>query len=355
MVWISFLLLALGSVFAEELPKFLTKHSIDTIRYISLDGRYAYVRKRPGVLGLVSSFKSVDFISEASTSDFLVKGSRSKRRLLIEVIPSVHGEYDFFKLNKLMIVDWGNANAKEIGMGISGKLHQGDEWVSYYHPIDKTLTLQNVLTQKKFLIQLQAKMNPFFRPEVEMMSSDSVFYTDINDQGYAALISYNLLTKTSSVVHKAPQTATRIELCSDGNYVAVGEFPYEGVNRGSKILYYKNKSTTNISGYSTIYTSVDQDLGNIVCAPKGVYFIKTMSQDKRLTSKITEAVLLDPNSGKVEAMTSLKHVTQLLEMDGRILIPDRGDFYVLEGRSNISDDVLKSVTPTKTEELPLDL
>jgi hypothetical protein len=137
--------------------------------------------------------------------------------------------------------------------------------------------------------------------------------------------------------------------------VAIGEFPYEGVNRGSKILYFKNKSSANVAGYSTIYTSVDQDLGNMVCASKGIYFIKTMSQDKRLTSKITEAVLLDPGTGKVEALTSLRHVTQLLEMDGRILIPDRGDYYVLEGRSNISDDVLKSVTPTKTEELPLDL
>lgn len=355
MVWINFLLLLTTVAFAqEELPKFLTKHSIDTIRFISMDGRYAYVRKRPGVLGMVSSFKSMDFLSDAQTSDFLMKGTNSKRRLVIEVIPQVHGEYDFFKKNRLAFVDWGNTVVKEIGEGINAKLHQSDEWVSYFHPIDKTLTLQNLITQKKFTIQLQAKMNPFFRPEVEMVSSDSVLYTDINDQGYAALIGYNFLTQKSTVLYKAPQNATRLELCSDGNYIGIGEFPYEGVNRGSKILFLKDRNTANYAGYSTIYTSVDQDLGNMICSSKGIYFIKTMSQDKKLGSKVTEVVRLDTVTNKVEAKTSLKHVTQIIEMDGRILIPDRGDYWVLEGRANISDDTLKSA-PSRKEELPLDL
>ncbi len=352
MVFISF---GLSSAHSQELPKFLTKHSLDTIRYISIDGRYAYVKKGPGVLGLVSSFRSIDFLSDAQTSDFMVKGSRAKRKLLVEIIPAVHGEYDFYKLHKIMAMDWGNSNPKEVGLGISSKLHLEDEWVSYYHPVEKILTLQNLITQKKFTIQLQAKMNPFFRPEVDMVTSDTVLYTDINEQGYAALISYNLLTQKNAIIYKAPQTATRIELCSMPNYVAIGEFPYEGVSRGSKILYLKTSQGMNLAGYTSAYTSLDEDLGNIVCTQKGVFFIKTMSQDKKLSLKVTEVVLLQPDTGKIEARTSLKHVTQLLEMDGRILIPDRGEYYVLEGRSNISDDVLKSITPTKTEELPLEL
>lgn len=355
MVWISLFVILTSSVFAQELPKFLTKHSIDTIRYISMDGRYAYVRKRPGVLGLVSSFKSMDFISESQSSDFLVKGTSNKRRLLIEVIPTVHNEYDFFKKNKLKIIDWGNTAAKDIGEGINGKLHLQDEWVSYYNPVEKQVVLENVITQKKFQIQLQAKMNPFFRPDVEMLSSDTVFYTDINEQGIAALVSYNLLTQKSSVIYKAPQNGSRIELCSYDGSVAIGDFPYEGVSRGSKIMYIKNASATNLSGYTTPYTSLDQDLGNMVCMKKGIFFIKTMSQDKKLLNKVTEVALLDPTDGKIEAKTSMKHVNQLIEMDGRLLVPDRGEYLVLEGRSNISDDTLKSVNPAKNEELPLEL
>jgi hypothetical protein len=352
---ISLFMFLTGLAFAQELPKFLTKHSLDTVRYISMDGRSAYVRKGPGILGMVSSFRSIDFISESQTSDFLVKGSRAKRKLLVEVIPAVHGEYDFYKRHKIKVIDWGNSNPKDVGEGINAKLHLEDEWVSYYHPVEKTLTLHNLETQKKFTIQLLAKMNPFFRPEVEMVNSDTVLYSDINDQGYAALVSYNLLTQKSAIVYKAPQTATRIELCSASNYIAIGEFAYEGVSRGSKILYLKLSQGMNLTGYTSVYTSLDEDLGNMVCAQKGIFFIKTMGQDKKLTSKVTEVVLLTPETGKVEARTSLKHVTQLLEMDGRILIPDRGEYYVLEGRSNISDDVLRSVTPNKVEELPLEL
>ncbi len=353
MVWISFLLGLITAVSAAELPKFLTKHSIDSIRYITMDGRYAYVKKSPGVLGMVSSFRSVDFLSSAATSDFTVRGSRTKKRLVIEVIPNVHGEYDLYKKNKIMTLEIGNTVAKEIGLGVNAKLHLVDEWISFYNPIDKELSIKNIITEKTYLITLQAKMNPYFRPEVEMVTSDTILYTDLNEQGYTALMSYNLLTQKSSIIYRASQTATRMELCSSSAAIGVGEFPYEGVERGSKIMQISQPNGSNLAGLTTIYTSQDQDLGNMICTTKGYYFVKTMGVERKLQVKNTEAVFVDL-AGKVEAKTSLKHVNQLIEMDGRILVPDRGDYYVLEGRSNLSDDILK-VVPPKNEELPLEL
>ncbi len=354
MVWINLMMLLMGVAEAVELPKFLTKHSIDSVRFITMDGRFAYVRKRPGVLGLVTSFKSTDFITDESGSDFIVKDSSFKRRLAIEVIPSVHHKFDPYKKNKIMVVDWGQSQTKEIGLGVKAKLHMDDEWISFFDPVEKAIHLQNIITEKKYSIILSPKTNPFFSPEVEMITSDTVTYTDINEKGYAAFISFNLLTQKSTVIYRAPQIATRLELCSNGNYMMVGEFPYDGVERGSKLLYIGLGPSTNLAGFTTAYSSADADIGNMVCLRESVYFIKTMRHSKLMGSKTTEAARLILKNFQLESKTSMEHITQLVHMDDRILIPSRGEYFVLEGRANLSDDTLKS-TPTKLEELPLEI
>lgn len=353
MVWISLILLSLN-LFAKELPKFLTKHSTDSIRFITLDGRFAYLQKRQGVLGMISSFRSVDFLSDQAQSDFTVKDSRFKQRLAIEIIPNSQKEMNLIKNHKIVVIDWGKTQIREIGFGRVSRLHLEDEWISYYDPIVKVISIQNILTEKVFQIKLSPKISPFFLPEVEMVSADTIVYTDVNDKGYIALIQYNLVTQKSTVLYKSTQNGTRIELCQDKGYLGIGEFPYDDVARTSKILQIKLSGSTNLAGYSTIYSSTDSDLGNMVCLENSIYFIKTMTHVKRLNSKQTEAVKLDLKTTQVQTVTDLGTVTQLLSMDGRILIPFRGDYYVLEGTANLTDDKLKSPVPNN-EELPLDL
>lgn len=351
MAWIS-LLLFTAFLQAAELPKLLTKHAPETLRYLSMDGRYFYVQKRPGVLGLVSSFRSNDFLSDASFSDFIITDSRFKRRLAIEVVPFAHTEFSLVKNHKLMVINWGNTNVKEIGSGKAAKLHLNDEWITYFDAYTKVLHVQNLVTDKKYNISLSAKANPFFLPEVEMITEDTVVYSDINESGYVALISYNLKTQQNKIIYKAPQTGTRIELCQNNGYLAIGEFPYEGVTRGSKILQIKLNGQTNLAGYSTLYDAVAQDVGNMLCMKDAIFFIKTTGQNKELTTKTTEVAKLILKSQKVELKTEMGNIGQLLEMDERILVPLRGEFYVVEGTSNLGTDTLKAV-PNQEEELSL--
>ena len=353
MVWISLILFSI-TTFAKELPRFLTKHPTESIRFITLDGRYAYLQKRQGVLGMVSSFRSVDFISDTSQSDFLVKDSRFKQRLLIEVIPNDQKELNLAKNHKILVVDWGKTQTREIGLGRNSKLHLEDEWVSYYDPLSKIISIQNILTQKIFQIKLSPKISPFYLPEVEMISADTLIFTDVNDKGYVALIQYNLVTQKSNIIYKSSQNGTRLELCQAKGYVAIGEFPYDDIIRTSKILQIKLSASTNLAGYSTIYSSTDSDLGNMLCLENSIYFIKTMTHIKKINSKQTEAVKLDLKTTQLQTVTDLENVTQLLAMDGRILIPFRGDFHVLEGTANLAEDQLKSPNQSD-EELPLDL
>ena len=352
MVWISLVLFSF-SLFAKELPRFLTKHSTESIRFITLDGRFAYLQKRQGVLGMISGFRSVDFISDQSQSDFLVKDSRFKRRLAIEIIPNQQNEFNLTKSHQILVVDWGKTQTREIGTGRDSRLHLGDEWISFYDPTGKVISIQNILTKKLFQIKLSPKISPFFFPEVEMISEDTILYTDVNDKGYIALIQYNLVTQKSNVLYKSNQNGTRIELCQDKGYVAIGEFPYDDIARTSKILQITLSGSTNLAGYTTIYSSTDSDLGNMICQEKSIYFIKTLIHLKNINSKQTEAVRLDLKTTQIQTVTDLGSVSQLLAMDGRILIPYRGDFHVLEGSSNLTDDKLKSPV-SNTEELPLD-
>jgi hypothetical protein len=352
MVWIN-LFLAITTSIASELPKFFTKHPAESLRFISMDGRLAYVVKRPGVLGLVSSFRTIDFLSDSEQSNFLITSSRFKTKLIIEVVPAIHTEYALQKSHKIYAITYGQSNPQEVGLGRAPRLHLNDEWISYYQPIEKTITLQNLKTQKKINIKTLRKANPFFTPEVEMLDQNVVIYTDINEAGYSALVAYNLLTGTSSIIYKAQQNATRLELCQNKSYLALGEFPYEGASRGSQILQLKLTGQTNLAAFTTAYDSVDQDIGNLICLPEAIYFIKTVSQEKNLFIKTTDVVKLDLKSNKVESKSSMGNITQLVEMDGRVLVPLRGEFFVVEGSSNLGTDVLKSI-PNK-EELQLDL
>ena len=354
MVWISLALAIISTSFSKELPKLLTKHSMESIRFISGDGRYTYVEKRPGVMGLVSSFRSVDFLSEPSTTNFIMSGSRFQTRLALEAIPFHHNDNNLMKMNKIMVIDWGDTVTKDMGEGVNAKLHRQDEWISFYRPEDRTIILKNVVTLKTYEIKLSFKTSPYFWPEVEMVNSDTVVYTDISERGNAALVQQNLVTKKAIVIYKSPVTATRLEICQAKDYLGVGEFPYEGVSRGSSISTIKLAGGVNLSGLSNIYKSVEQDVGNMVCLDASMYFVKTMQQDKKTFSKLTEAVKLDLAPGKLEVKTEMQAVAQLIHMDDRVLVPFRGDFFVLEGQSNLSTDVLKNA-PNNSEELPLDL
>lgn len=354
MVWISLVLVAFIAQ-AKDFPKFLTKHAIESVRFMSKDGRYAYVTKKAGVLGMVSSFRSVDFISEPNTSDFTVQGSRFQKRLVIEVIPNLHNELNVIKPHKIFVVDFGNTQSREVGKGINAKLHVLDEWLTYYQPMERTIQVRNLLTDRSYAVKLSPKLNPFFVPEVEMVSGESIIYTETSDKGHVSLVNYSLSTQRSTVIYRSPHTGTHLSLCQDKGHLTFGEFPYDDIARESTIMTVKVTSGTNLAGFSTIYNSNDGDIGNLVCTENSVYFIKSLVTVKAMNHKTTELARLDLKTSRVEALTELGSVTQVINMDGRIMVPFRGDFHVIEGDHNLSDDKLKEKPVDRKEELQLEI
>lgn len=339
MLLISFLL-ASSLSFAQKLPQLLTKHAPETLRYISSDGNIAYVKKNNGVLGLIVGYRSSDFMSDATYSDFLVTDSQDKVRIAIEVIPNHHRNMQINKNHKIYVTKLGMDKPTEVGVGRYPSLHQGDDWISFYKTDEQQIILKNVVTNKEYKIPLLKKSNPFFFPSYVMSTQVHFLYSDVDEKGYAQISLFDLSANKSRPLLKGDRPGTFFELCQNKNYFAVGEFPYEGIERGSRILHFP-KDGNRPAGFTTIYQSGDADVGNMVCTDDSVYFIKTTSFDSVLVTKKTEAARVKLADSKLEIKTDLGYVSSLIRMDGRVLVPFREYLYVLEGVSNIESDVLR--------------
>jgi hypothetical protein len=351
MLWIN--LIFIFSLNAAELPMFLTKQSSDSLRYISHDGRITYLQKKPGLLALLNDFKSTDVLNEKHNNDFRIHGSYVKKRLIIESISDSLTSLNFLKNHDIFVVDYGNFQLRKIGQGQKPKLHLDDEWISYFDLTKKTIHIQNLISDKKYEIKPKQQLNPYFIPDIQMIHPQSIVYSDINESGHSAIVSFNLITENSTVLYKSPQKGTKIEICKTKDYVGIGEFPYEGLLRNSRIQMSKISESEDLGGFTTLYESVNSDHGNMICLQDYIYFIKTTDQNSEINHRTSEAAKIYLKDKKIEILSNLKNVSQIIEMDGRVMIPFRGEFYVLEGNSDLREDKLKSI-PTQ-EEASLDI
>jgi len=349
MVLISLILFAnLG--WSQNLEKFLTKYTANNLRYISNNGKTVYVQKKPGVLSVINGYNSNDFLVEKEKSDFLVFTSHFKNRVAIESIPNVHTEFNPLKDHIIYASNFGSSSVKLIGSGREARLHLNDEWISYYNSYEKKLILKNIITDKEFQFSLSNKMNPFFVPENSLITSSHFLYTDINENGIAVLVSQNLSSNIKTILYQSIQPGTRLELCSNKDYLAFGEFPYDGLDRSSKIMMIKITSETNLAGYETIYNSTSHDLGNIACTKDSIYFIKATKENEKLKIKSTDIFKINITNQNVEQISNIGNINQIIEMDEKILVPFRGDFLIAHGQNNLVKDELKKSTPENSEE-----
>jgi hypothetical protein len=82
------------------------------------------------------------------------------------------------------------------------------------------------------------------------------------------------------------------------------------------------------------------DIGNIVCSKENLYFVKTLDENKSLNTKKTEVAKIELKENKLSILTDLRYVTNIINMDGTILVPFREKYFVAEGKSRLNDDKL---------------
>ncbi len=350
-VWPAMLVALIPSSHARiVLPKFAAKQSLENIRFMTQDGRYTYSQKRSGALSMATSFKAVDVLMHPPGTNYAISSSEARKKVAIEVEVNWHQDLDLNKINDIMVGPIGSAQLSKIGRGRIPKLHLDDEWLTWYDPKEKLIHVQMLRTpERHHVIRLGKKNNSYFFPEVVMINPETVLYTDVNDKGVSALLAWNMVDKKMTVVRKSEVAGTRLELCRRENMMVLGEFSYDDVNKGTTIMVQAWRDAPSLGGFTTVYRVSDNDLGQMICASGNrLWFVKTMSEDRRLNTRQTEATLMELPSGKITVKSDLEHVSNLVDMDGRILIPMREDVYVLEGNAGSSSDTLRSPTPARS-------
>jgi hypothetical protein len=344
------------------LPVIATKQDIENLRYISLDGKYTYFQRKSGEFILSSSYDTFELIKEKSGTQFLVTSSAAHRRILISAVPHWHNQINSRLMGKIFVAALGEKKAREIARGHSPKLHLQDSWASFYDPSTQEinfLNLDNLITN--FKIKLKNTINPYFIPEVVMLNENTVLYSDINLQGVQGIIQLSRRENKTQVMFKSPSEKERLELCLNDTYLYIGQWGNDKTLPGSALFQFERKNLS-FQKNNSIYESSLNDLGSLICelVTQQVVFIKntTVLNGKesfevavlKLKGVTTEEAVTwnihnvpDAPSlpgGTLALISDVGQAGQIINMDGRILLPFQGQYYLLNGKNDQDKDIL---------------
>ncbi|MBF0312607.1 MAG: hypothetical protein HQK50_01570 [Oligoflexia bacterium] len=331
--------------YSGKLPKLESKQQSSKICFLSSDGKITYYQKRPAKLMLSSKFTTKEVLSGPPDAFFTMVSTLNRKRMIIEMA-SFHLFSNSDQQNFLYACDYGSSITIPVGRGTSPKLHLEDSWVSYYSTESKTLYFQSLLPNRaynKFQVTLKAQINPYFIPAVVMLSDQTILYTDIDNEGVSGIFLLERSLKQNKLAYKGKNKGGKIELCLQDKNLVVGEFSSPDVpsSSGSEISTLDVSKTTAFLQMKSLYLSTKSDPGNIECqnSKKLIYFIQNQSLGEGLELQ-AELVALHPDTKEVKLISDLKNVTQVLNIDDRILIPFQGDFYIAAGENNDTKDAL---------------
>jgi len=332
-----FILLS-SAVYARNstLPLLKTKSDVRDIRFISKDGKFTYYQRRSGALLLSTNYKVHEILKGEVGSQFAIFASTDSKKLVITMDESFHTYLGMRHLKKIYVTEVGSESVEEVGEGLNPKIHLNDTWMNWFNPYSRKLTFINIKSPTlNFEIKIQNILNAYFFPEVIMLDEKTVLYTDINNKGIPAILRYTRRDKKVNVIFKSASVSQRVELCKNDNHLFVAEFGFNNSPRGSIIAKVPLKNF-NIDRADIVYQSRQNDFGNIVCDFKQdhLYFIKNISKiGGRIESEVNAFNHVKKSS---RIISDLKYVSQLIFMDGRLLVPFRGDYYVLEGETDLT-------------------
>jgi hypothetical protein len=339
----------LTSSFALATPKLQTKQAIQNLRYLTGDGTFSYLQQRSGSLIMSTNFSTLTILNKKQNTQYFLHSSEHAKKIIVEVDETFFNQINLLKTNEIYFGEIGKEKLEKIGEGRNPKLQLGDQWLLIYNPLERTIE-NYYLNDKsmKFKLTLANQVNPYFFPEYQLINPETIYYTDINSKGHAALLSYTSSNQEIKTIYKSNDIGRKIEFCIHENDTIVGLFNSEGIKKMTRMLRFKNNQFD--SAPEVIYESPLSDIGNMLCEKEGIYFIKKL-RDLPNNNALTEVALLNLKTKAVKVLTKLDYVSQMVKMDDKILAPLRGDFYVIKGSADHSENSLGKKL-IKAEEKP---
>ncbi len=327
-------------------PVLMTKQQTQNIRYITEDGQHTYYQNNSGSLFYSSKYKNQQIFKSDSQSQFhLISGMTGKKLILIHK-KNIYSDSSFKINHSLFEMKIGQIEMKLIGEGINPKFHLNDSWLSYYDLVKKELhfvKLDQVNYLNRIRIKIQNSIDSYFSPQVVMLNSQTILFTDRNPNGHEGIFLFDLTSEKFSFQRKTKTSFLRFELCFNekSKKILIGTFSSaQNETPQSDIeLFNIGNNQINFSLESPLkYHSNKNDVGNIICdlEKDEIYFIQNILSDEG--KNVWEVANLDLKTFKTEVRSNFKFVNQLIKIDKIILVPFRGEFYVIEGKSQFNDD-----------------
>lgn len=317
----------------SKLPLISTKQSVSNLRFISKDGEYTYYQRRSGPLALTTSYETREVIKGQFGANYHIFSSPTRKKLLVAQELHFHTHYNPRAPQNIMALDFGGITPQKLGQGLSPRLHLADTWVSFFSSHNQILYFKNIKNPPlKFQIKLRVKKNPYFIPQAVMLSEQRVLYTDLNDEGLLGILLFERQKSNITSLSKGKSANENIEICLHRGSLYIGRFPLDDAPLGSEITrhFLPHLNSKDFKG-EVLYRSPKADIGHLIChvSDTHLYFIQNQSSEAR-GRRSFEAVELELASQKVRVLSDLKYVTQIISMDGKLLIPYHGDYYILK-------------------------
>ena len=336
------------------LPELLTKQAVSNIRYLSRDGKFTYYQKRSGSLLFSTNYKVIEIMKGKIGTEYTLIASSSHKKIVVLQNQNFHNLYSLREKLNIFLLNYGETTPIEIGKGISPSLLLEDAWLSYYDPYTKNLNFESTANAAlKFSIKLNNKINPYFIPIVLMSDENTIYYTDLNENGVVGILEYKRNSAKSSIIYKASTAMAKAEICLNQNHLIIGLFGIHFSKTGSSITS-AQLPLQDFSKSDNIYVSQLNDLGHLVCDfdKENIVFIKNYGS---INSPAYDIANLNSLTKVITPLTELKTATNILNIDGTLLIQEKGKYYVVKGDVDYkNNDTLKSVSnePTKEKVAP---
>lgn len=334
------------------LPELLTKQSINNIRFISSEGKFTYYQKRSGSLIYSSNYKVHEMIKGPIGTEYTVTATENRKKIVISKNETFHTYYSLRAKESIYLANFGEIEIKEIGTGSNAKLHLDDSWVSFYDFYSKTIIFESTTNSAtRFSIKLNNKLNPYFSPQVIMSDENNIYYTDLGDSGAVGVLRYQRNSNQSELIHKLTDPMIRFEMCLKNKELILLEVGINSSNTGTTIRSLPLPAE-NFKFTKNIYSSNVHDIGHMVCnfSPENIIFIKNSGNNLQVKADVFELNLTTQN---LKPLSDFFTVSSLINMDGILLVLDKGKYYVLSGKLDFKNiDLLKNLPE---EPIPSDI
>ena len=336
----------------STLPTLSTKQAISNLRFVSQDGKFTYYQRRSGTLLLSSNYKVVEILQGNPGTNYTLSATTARKKILIVQNAHFHDYLSVRQGDKIYTVNYGEETPQFIAEGVDPKLHLNDEWISYFSAKSRELNLQNISNSVlSFQLKLNNIRNPYFQPFVAMIDSGTVLYTDLNEIGITGLLLFNRKENKSSLIAKVDRADQVFDFCLNDKFLYRLERGINDSTFGTRLHQYP-RTDFKLENGVLLYQSSFNDLGQLDCHAQAdkVYFIKNTT-DKADDGRY-EVASLTLSSKKVDVLSDLNFATQMINLDGRILIPYRGQYYVIIGDSDLTEEDRLSPKEGSAQPLP---